>query len=34
MGIQAEQGFTVDLVNHKYTFEEIAITIKENTEML
>ncbi|MFC5603632.1 type II toxin-antitoxin system death-on-curing family toxin [Sporosarcina koreensis] len=34
MGIQEEQDFTVDMVNHKYTFEEIVITIKENTEAI
>ncbi|MBL4954964.1 type II toxin-antitoxin system death-on-curing family toxin [Neobacillus sp. OS1-32] len=34
MGIQEEQDFTVDVVNHKYTFEEIVDTIKENTEEL
>jgi death on curing protein len=34
MGIEAEQDFTVDVVNHKYTFEEIVSTIKENTEKL
>jgi death on curing protein len=32
MGIQEEQDFTVDVVNHKYTFEEIVSVIKENTE--
>ena len=34
MGIEEEQDFTVDVVNHKYTFEEIVSTIKENTEKL
>jgi death on curing protein len=34
MGIQEEQDFTVDVVNHKYTFEEIAAIIKGNTEKL
>ncbi len=34
MGIQEEQDFTVDVVNHKYTFEEIVATIKENTNVL
>jgi death on curing protein len=24
MGIEEEQDFTVDVVNHKYTFEEIV----------
>ncbi|WP_163970405.1 type II toxin-antitoxin system death-on-curing family toxin [Oceanobacillus halotolerans] len=32
MGIQEEQDFTVDVVNHKYTFEEIVATIKNHTE--
>jgi death-on-curing protein len=32
MGVEAEQDFTVDIVNHKYTFNEIVKTIKENTE--
>lgn len=34
MGIEEEQDFTVDIVNHKYTFQEIVSTIKENTENL
>jgi death-on-curing protein len=34
MGIQEEQDFTVDVVNHKYTFEEMISAIKENTEKL
>ena len=34
MGIDEEQDFTVDVVNHKYTFQEIVLTIKENTEEL
>ncbi|MBM7573426.1 type II toxin-antitoxin system death-on-curing family toxin [Aquibacillus albus] len=32
MGIEEEQDFTVDAVNHKYTFEEIVTTIKNHTE--
>ncbi|WP_209365885.1 type II toxin-antitoxin system death-on-curing family toxin [Sediminibacillus dalangtanensis] len=32
MGIEEEQDFTVDVVNHKYTFEEIVSTIKRFTE--
>ncbi|MBP1949363.1 type II toxin-antitoxin system death-on-curing family toxin [Virgibacillus litoralis] len=31
MGIK-EQDFTVDVVNHRYTFEEIVSTIKNHTE--
>lgn len=34
MGIDEEQDFTVDVVNHKYTFEEIVPTIKNHTEKL
>ncbi|WP_141432198.1 type II toxin-antitoxin system death-on-curing family toxin [Bacillus sp. 03113] len=34
MGIEEEQDFTVDVVNHKYTFEEMVAIIKENTEEL
>ena len=34
MGIEEEQDFTVDVVNHKYTFEETVSIIKENTEIL
>jgi death on curing protein len=32
MGIDEEQDFTVDVVNHKYTFEEIVDIIKNHTE--
>jgi|SRR3954451_3263603 death-on-curing protein len=32
MGIEEEQDFTVDVVNHKYTFQEIVSTIKDYTE--
>lgn len=32
MGIDEEQDFTVDVVNHKYTFEEIVTIIEKNTE--
>ncbi|MBU9710452.1 type II toxin-antitoxin system death-on-curing family toxin [Evansella tamaricis] len=34
MGIDEEQDFTVDVVNHKYTFEEIVSTIESHTERL
>src|SRR5690625_3454461 len=34
MGIDEEQDFTVDVVNHKYTFQEIALMIKEYTVKL
>ena len=34
MGIEEEQDFTVDVVNHKYTFEEIVSTIESHTEQL
>lgn len=34
MGIEEEQDFTVDVVNHLYTFEEIVSAIQENTEKL
>lgn len=34
MGIDEEQDFTVDEVNHKYTFQEIVSTIKEHTEKI
>ncbi|WP_102345953.1 type II toxin-antitoxin system death-on-curing family toxin [Bacillus sp. Marseille-P3661] len=34
MGIEEEQDFTVDVVNHKYTFEEIVSTIIKHTEKL
>ncbi|WP_404430919.1 type II toxin-antitoxin system death-on-curing family toxin [Sutcliffiella horikoshii] len=34
MGIEQEQDFTVDVVNHLYTFEEIVLAIQENTEKL
>ena len=32
MGIEEEQDFTVDVVNHKYTFEEIVSTIESHAE--
>ncbi|HBI05288.1 MAG TPA: type II toxin-antitoxin system death-on-curing family toxin [Paenibacillaceae bacterium] len=32
MGVDEEQDFTVYVVNHKYTFEEIVATIEKNTE--
>lgn len=31
MGINEEQDFTVDIVNHKYSFEEIVSIIKTHT---
>jgi death on curing protein len=34
MGIDEEQDFTVDVVNHKYTFQEMVSAIKEHTEKL
>ncbi|MCD8511719.1 MAG: type II toxin-antitoxin system death-on-curing family toxin [Bacillus sp. (in: Bacteria)] len=34
MGIEEEQDFTVDVVNHKYTFEQIVSTIESHTERL
>jgi len=34
MGIEEEQDFTVDVVNQKYTFEEIVSIIKNHTEKL
>ncbi len=34
MGIEEEQDFTVDVVNHKYTFEEIVSVIELHTEKL
>lgn len=34
MGIDEEQDFTVDVVNHKYTFSEIVSTIETHTEKL
>ncbi|WP_170150270.1 type II toxin-antitoxin system death-on-curing family toxin [Oceanobacillus halophilus] len=34
MGIEEEQDFTVDVVNHKYTFEEIVSTIRNHTEKI
>ena len=34
MGIEEEQDFTVDVVNHRYTFEDIVSTIKNHTEKL
>lgn len=34
MGIEEEQDFTVDVVNHHYTFAEIVSVIEEDTEKL
>ncbi len=34
MGIEEEQDFTVDVVNHKYTFEEIVLIISNHTNKL
>lgn len=34
MGIEEEQNFTVDVVNHKYTFDEIVSVIETHTERL
>lgn len=34
MGIEEEQDFTVDVVNHKYTFDEIVSVIETHTERL
>ena len=34
MRIDEEQDFTVDVVNHKYTFDEIVLTIERYTERL
>ena len=34
MGIEEEQDFTVDVVNHKYTFQEIVSVIELHTEKL
>lgn len=34
MGIEEEQDFTVDVVNHKYSFEEIVSVIENHTERL
>ena len=34
MRIEEEQDFTVDVVNQKYTFEEIVSIIKNHTEKL
>lgn len=34
MGIEEEQDFTVDVVNHEYSFEEIVSTIKDHTKKL
>ncbi|MBU8908273.1 type II toxin-antitoxin system death-on-curing family toxin [Desertibacillus haloalkaliphilus] len=34
MGIDEEQDFTVDVVNHKYTFDQIVSTIESHTEKL
>ncbi|RBP00230.1 type II toxin-antitoxin system death-on-curing family toxin [Rossellomorea aquimaris] len=30
MGIEEEQDFTVDVVNHKYNFEEIVFSIQQH----
>lgn len=30
---QYEEDFIVDVVNHRYTLEDIAVILKENTEM-
>lgn len=32
MGIEQEQDFTVDLLNHLYSFEEIVSAIQDNTK--
>jgi death-on-curing protein len=32
MGIEEEQDFTVDVVNHQYTFEDIVSMIESNTK--
>lgn len=34
MGIEEEQDFTVDVVNHKYTFKEIVTIIEKHTGRL
>jgi len=34
MGIEEEQDFTVDVVNHRYTFEEIVLLISNHTNKL
>lgn len=34
MRIEEEQDFTVDVVNHKYTFDEIVSIIENHTERL
>ena len=34
MGIEEEQDFTVDVVNHIYTFEEIVSTIENHAERI
>lgn len=34
MGIDEEQDYTVDVVNHKYTFQGIVSTSIEHTERL
>lgn len=34
MWIEEEQDFTVDVVNHKYTFEEIVSIIENYTERI
>lgn len=33
-GINEDQDFTVDVVNHKYTFQGIVSTIREHTEKI
>lgn len=32
MGIEEEQDFTVDVVNHKYTFEEMTSIIEQHVQ--
>ncbi|MBN8193417.1 type II toxin-antitoxin system death-on-curing family toxin [Bacillus sp. NTK074B] len=32
MGIEEEQDFTVDVVNHKYTFEEMTFIIEQHVQ--
>lgn len=34
MGVEEEENFTVDIVNHQYTFQEMASTIQEYTAKL
>lgn len=34
MGIKEEQDFTVDVVNHKYTFEEMVSIIKNHIKKI